>query len=52
MTFKDQYSVYKNNSALYGGAISCTTCVMEIDGNEFYYNMALSGGAIYVDNEG
>ena len=51
VTFSDSYSVYKNNSALYGGTISCTTCLITGTGNEYSYNMAVSGGGIYADSE-
>ena len=52
VSFSDEFSVYKNNTALQGGAISCTSCKLTLTGNEYDYNMALDGGVIYSDNEG
>jgi hypothetical protein len=39
VTFSDTSSTYTNNTALYGGVISCTKCTMTLTGNTFSYNM-------------
>ena len=46
MRFYDSLSQYKNNSALFGGAISCTSCHLYLSENHFSYNIAKEGGSI------
>lgn len=50
MRFYDESSTYKNNSALFGGAISCTSCQLYLSENYFSYNMAKEGGTIMSDS--
>ena len=51
VSFVDESSVYNNNSALLGGAISCTGCTMYTQGNTFKLNLANQGGAIYLESD-
>ena len=50
MTFYDSSSEYKNNSALFGGAISCSSCHLFLSGNLFSYNIAKEGGSIMAES--
>lgn len=38
--FEDYISSFKNNSAIYGGAIHCTTCNMTLRHTTFEANLA------------
>ena len=46
----DTGSVYKNMQALYGGVIKCSNCNFTIAGGNMDGSLALSGGAIMVEN--
>ena len=50
MKFTDSLSEYKNNSALFGGAISCTSCRLYMSENKYSYNMAKEAGTILADS--
>lgn len=47
-TFLDQSSDFKNNAAIYGGAINCNECEMAVIGTQFSNNIAYTGGAVYL----
>jgi predicted outer membrane repeat protein len=51
VTFSDFASTYKNNSALYGGAISCTKCTIYTQECSFQYNSAYEGGVINAESD-
>ncbi|CDW78819.1 UNKNOWN [Stylonychia lemnae] len=45
--FIDEYSIFQNNIASKGGAITCNECNLDFTGSEFYNNQANQGGVIY-----
>jgi len=40
VTFSETNSTYTNNTALFGGSISCSKCSMTTYLNKYSYNMA------------
>lgn len=50
MKFYDSSSEYKNNSALFAGAISCTSCHLYLSENKYSYNIANEAGTILGDS--
>jgi hypothetical protein len=51
VTFYEELSTYKNNSAVLGGAISCTRCKMNTLSNLFEMNIANEGGVFYIESD-
>jgi len=51
VNFADYGSKFYNNSALYGGAISCQECIIELDASVFSENYGKYGGALYLESE-
>ena len=51
VTFRDEESTYSNCTALLGGAISCTKCIIYSLTNTFTMNMANEGGVIYIESD-
>ncbi|CDW71354.1 UNKNOWN [Stylonychia lemnae] len=48
-TIDYQSSVFKNNAALYGGAIYCSKCSLTFTNLTFDSNTAIDGGDIYIE---
>ena len=51
VSFYENESTYKNNSALIGGTIYCTKCNITTLSNIYQYNIANEGGVIYIESD-
>jgi predicted outer membrane repeat protein len=51
VSFNEDESTYKNNSALIGGVIYCTKCNVSTLSNIYQYNLANEGGVIYIESD-